>query len=177
MPVGIALIHAKEVAGEQGRLLAACAGAHFEDCALLIRGVLRQELHFQLPLELFDLRIERTKLLLGKAPHLGVGRRVVDELLQIRPFAHRLAQRVDGGNDRIELGEFAREAHIAFLVGAGRERALHRLPTGDELVEFIGWNGGHSLRREALERARELVGLAAPRVVGVEHLAGARRAE
>ena len=81
MPVGIALIHAEEIAGEQRRLLAAGAGAHFEDGALLVGGVLGQKLHFELPLELLDLGVERVKLLLGERRHLGVGGRVVDELL------------------------------------------------------------------------------------------------
>ncbi len=62
MPVGVALIHAEQIAGEQGRLFAAGAGAQFEDRALLVGGVLGQELNFQLTLELVDLWAQRLKL-------------------------------------------------------------------------------------------------------------------
>ena len=41
--VGIALVHAEEIAGEQRRLVAAGAGADFEDGALLVGGVLGQQ--------------------------------------------------------------------------------------------------------------------------------------
>src|SRR5215831_4687695 len=42
--IGVALIHAEQIAGEQRSLLAAGAGAHFEDRALLVGGVLGQQL-------------------------------------------------------------------------------------------------------------------------------------
>src|SRR5579864_2574122 len=42
-PRGITLIHAEEIAGEQRRLIAAGAGADFEDDALLVHRVLGDE--------------------------------------------------------------------------------------------------------------------------------------
>ena len=71
-------------AGEQRRLLAAGAGAHFEDGALLVGGILRQQLHLQLTLELLDLGIERSDLLLGESRHVGLRGRIVDQMLKIR---------------------------------------------------------------------------------------------
>ena len=146
MPVGIALIHAEQIAGEQRRFLAAGAGAEFEDGALLVGGVLRQELHFELPLELVDLRVERAKLRFRQRRHLGIGGGIVDQLLQVGALGDRLAQRIDGGDDRVELGEFAGQPHIAVLIGAPGKRALHGLPTGDELVELIGRDRRHGFR-------------------------------
>ena len=81
MPVGVALIHAEQIAGEQCRLLPAGAGAQFEDRALVVGFVLGEELHFQPLLQLLDLGIERFQLRLGKRGHLGIGGRVVDQLL------------------------------------------------------------------------------------------------
>ena len=45
MGVGVALIHAEQIGREQSRLLAAGPGAHLEDGALLVGGVLGQQLH------------------------------------------------------------------------------------------------------------------------------------
>ncbi len=105
--VGIALIHAEQIAREQGRLLPAGAGAQFEDRALLVRFVLGQELHFQPLLKLFDLGIERLQLRLRERRHFGVGGRIVDQMLQIVALMRGAPELGDGGNDRIELGEFA----------------------------------------------------------------------
>ena len=89
-----------------------------------------QKLHFELKLELGDLRLERAKLLLGERRHLRVGSRIVDELLQLVALAHRPAERGDGGDDGIELGELAREPHIALLIRARGERAFAPIANG-----------------------------------------------
>ena len=118
MLVGVALIHAEEIAGEERRLLAAGAGAHLEDRALLVGGILGQQLHLELVLELLDLLVEGTDLFFGERRHVLFRGRIVDQLLQALALAKSRAERVDGGDNRIELGELPREAHIAFLVGA-----------------------------------------------------------
>ena len=46
--LGVAAVHAEQVGGEQGGLVAAGAGAHLEDGALVVGGVLRQQMHAQL---------------------------------------------------------------------------------------------------------------------------------
>ncbi len=144
MPVGIALIHAEKIAGEQRRLLATGAGAQFEDGALLVGGVLGQKLHLQHPLKLLDPGPERAKLRFGERRHLGIRSRIVDQLLQVVALMCRAPELGDGGHDRVELGELAGEPHIALLIGARGKGALHRLPTGDELVELIGWDRRHA---------------------------------
>ncbi len=152
MPVGVALVHAEQVAGEQRRLLAAGAGAEFEDGVLLVGLVLRQELHFQLPLELLDLGTERFQLGFRERGHFPVGGGIVDQLLQIVALMRGAPELGDGGDDRVELGELARETHIALLIGAGGKGALHRLPTVDELVEFIGGNRRHAGLEDVVSR-------------------------
>ena len=92
LPVGVALIHAEEIARKQRRLLAAGAGAQFEDRVLLVGGILGQKLHFELPLELLDPGVKRLKLLRGERRHLGVRGRIVDELSQVPALACRTPQ-------------------------------------------------------------------------------------
>ena len=140
MGVGVALIHAEQIGGEQRGLLAAGPGAHLEDGALLVGGVLGQQLHLQLTLELLDLGIERSDLLLGERRHVGLRGRIVDQVLKTLTLAERRAERVDRRHDGIELGELAGEPHIGLLIGATGERALHRLPSGDKPIELLGWN-------------------------------------
>ena len=102
-----------------------------------------KKLHFELKLELDDLRLDRAGSSFGERHHFRVGSRIVNELLQLVALAHRPAERGYGGDDGIELGELAREPHIALLIRARGERALHRLPTGNELVELIGRDRRH----------------------------------
>ena len=87
MRVGVALIHAEQIGREQRSLLAAGPGAHLEDGALLVGGVLGQQLHLQLTLELLDLGIERSDLLLGERRHVGLRGRIVDQMLKTLTFA------------------------------------------------------------------------------------------
>ena len=43
LPLGVFDVHAKEIAGEQGRLVAARAGPHLENRVALVGGIFRQE--------------------------------------------------------------------------------------------------------------------------------------
>ena len=53
---GVALVHAEEVAGEERRLVAAGAGAHFEDGAAVVGRVARHEQHAKLVAQRLDAR-------------------------------------------------------------------------------------------------------------------------
>ncbi len=72
LALGIARIHAEEVAGEQRRFVAASAGADFENDALLVVGVARKQQFLQLDLEFGQARLDRGDLLVGELAHLGV---------------------------------------------------------------------------------------------------------
>ena len=143
MLIGIALIHAEEIAREERSLLAAGAGTHFQDRAFLVREILRQQLHLELAIELLDLLSENVELLLRKRRHRVVRGGIVDNLLQLIPLALGFAQRSDDGDDRIQLGELARQAHICFLVRTRRKRRLHAFPACDKLVELLSRNRAH----------------------------------
>ena len=80
---GIALVHAEQVAGEQRRLVAAGAGADFEDGVLLVGGVLGQQQDLDVLLQRLDALLELRQLGLGQRPHLGIGRLVGEHRLEI----------------------------------------------------------------------------------------------
>ena len=56
LPLGVAQVHAQQVAGEQRRLLAALAGLDLEDHVLVVVGVARHQQLLQLLLELRPVR-------------------------------------------------------------------------------------------------------------------------
>ena len=105
-------------AANKRRLVAAGAGADLEDGVLLVGGVLGQQLHLKLMLELVDLGIERSDLLLGESRHVGLRGRIVDQMLKTLTLAKRRAERGDRRHDGIELGELAGEPDIGLLIGA-----------------------------------------------------------
>ena len=95
--LGIAAVHAEQIGGEQGGLVAAGAGAHLEDGALLVGGVLGQQLQAQLLLKLAQLRgSSAASSSRAMCREFLVGRRVVDERRKIAPLGFGLAQRADG---------------------------------------------------------------------------------
>ncbi len=105
--VGIALVHAKKVAGEEGRFVAARAGAHLEDGALLVGRILRQQ---RKPDRLFQVRQlldGRRALLLGKGTHLGIGGGVRQHRVEIGEFAALGAIRPDRRHKLVGFGELA----------------------------------------------------------------------
>ena len=76
---GVALVHAEQIAGEQRRLVAAGAGADFENDVALVHRVLGKEREAQLLFERRAPRFELRPFRLGDGAHLGVGRRIVDQ--------------------------------------------------------------------------------------------------
>jgi hypothetical protein len=70
----VALVHAKQIAGEKRRLRAAGAGADFEDRALFVGGILRQQQDLDVLLQRLDPLLDLGQLQLGKLAHLAVDR-------------------------------------------------------------------------------------------------------
>ena len=77
MLLGVAAVHAEQVGGEQGRLVAAGAGAHLEDGALFVGCILGQEVHAQLLLQLRQTGIDLAELLLRQLPEVLCRRGIV----------------------------------------------------------------------------------------------------
>src|SRR6516162_11864219 len=90
-PRGIALIHAIEIAGEQRRLVAAGAGADFEDDALLVHRVLGGERKADVVLERVALGFEQWLLLARDRAHGGLGRGIRDDLVNIADLSGNAA--------------------------------------------------------------------------------------
>ena len=109
MRFGIALIHAEKIAGEQRRLVAAGAGADFEDGAFLVGRILRQQRDAQLLFERLEPQLGLAQLLFGEARHLGVGRGIVQHGLEAGDFRALRAVIADRRGDLFESGEFARQ--------------------------------------------------------------------
>ncbi len=103
----IALIHAEEIGGEKRRLLAAGAGAQFEDGIALVSRVLGQQHKPHAALELGNALVELGKLAGRQRPHLRIALgRQRGEILALRP---RAFQSFDGGDERREVAVFLRE--------------------------------------------------------------------
>ena len=90
LEVGVALVHAQEVAGEQRGLVAAGAGADLQDRVLVVGRVLGQQQQPHLPLQLRQPRLERPPLGLDQIAHLPVGAGIA------RPAAPARAARAYG---------------------------------------------------------------------------------
>ena len=141
--LGVAAVHAEEIGSEQRRLVAAGAGAHFENGAALVGGVLRQELDPQLLLQFLATRLERFQIGARHGDHLLVGGRVIDERREVFLLPLGAAQRLDGGDQRIECGELLRQLRIGSLIDAGVELGLDGVPAPDHLLELVFGNSGH----------------------------------
>ncbi len=109
MQLGVALVHAVEVAREQRRLLAAGAGADFEDRALVVGLVAGQEGELDRLLELRNALFEDRELVAGERAHLGVEPGIGEQLLEARDFGPGRAQRLDRARNPVQLGELLGE--------------------------------------------------------------------
>jgi hypothetical protein len=97
---GVALIHAEEIGGEQGGLVAACAGADFQDGVLLVGRILGQQHALHRMLEFGQALAQFRRLLLGNGLHVGIGRHrlgVLKLLLGLVPGVDRLDERTEIG--------------------------------------------------------------------------------
>ena len=144
MQVGVALIHAEQIAGEQRRLVAAGAGADFEDGALLVRGVLGQEELGHHIAQLGDPPVEALGLFAGDLAHLGIG----EQRLEVGAFAsRRRAARSIALIDRLDLGPLAAEPDQRVAVERGRELCVDQLHAGDQGVDLFSWQHGSIVAR------------------------------
>ena len=107
---GVALVHAEQVGGEQRRLLAAGAGADFEDGVLLVGRVLGQQHALHGLLELGQALLERRRPLPPPSPSCrdrpASASVSFSSLLGLAPFVDRLDQRPEvgillGGRDEL----------------------------------------------------------------------------
>ncbi len=68
----VAAVHAEQVAGEDRRLVAAGAGAHFDKAGAFVVRIFRQQQHLQLLLQPLALGARLLQLFLRHIAHLGI---------------------------------------------------------------------------------------------------------
>ena len=140
--LGIALVHAQQIAGEQRRLVAAGAGADFEHRRAIVGGVARQQLQRQRPLGLGHLRLQDRQLL---DRHLAdVGARIGEHLVEHLDLGAQPPQLPRRLGDRQDLGIVLGELHE----GVGREigrrhRRLQLLLARLDRRDPFGGDAGH----------------------------------
>ena len=143
--VGIAHIHAIEIGGEEGGLVAARARAHFKDGAAFIGGILGQQRDLELSLEVLEPVADSGKFVVGKRDHLFAGSAVARQDLQIGLIALSGAQCIDPLDHGIEVGKLFAELGKRRLVGAALiELRLDRLPALHQSVELLGRDRVHA---------------------------------
>ena len=136
LTLGKTRIHAEQVAGKQRRLVAAGAGADFQQHAALVVGVLRQQQLLQFDFEFGQSGLGGGDFLFGKIAHFRVG-------------AHRfglgqvvlgLTESVELRDHRVKFGAFARQlaklVHVASRA-RGRQHAVDFVETIDQQVQFL----------------------------------------
>ncbi len=134
------LVHAKQVAGEDRRLVAAGTGADFEKHVAGIVWIAGQQLAVDFLLETFAIGVHARQFLLGHFAHA----RVVDHFLRGGLVRARLAQGAHALHHRGDLGVFARQVAELVLLADDRgvgEQAFDFLETFDQALE-PGFQGG-----------------------------------
>ena len=72
LELSVAAVHAEEIGGKEGRLLATRAGADLKDGVLLVERIFGDEQHLELMLDLGKPRFEALDLLLGQSLDFGI---------------------------------------------------------------------------------------------------------
>ena len=169
LQVGIAQIHAQEIAGEERRLVAAGAGADLEDRRLLVRRVLGDERHADLGLEGLEAGDELAPLLLGERGHVGARRRprrasaltpASSSLGRPRQLAHQRrrpgrARRARATRRRRSRRRGPRRARPRRSRGGGRGRRACRSAAWEPYMRHaVESANSRSVSREAVRRCR-----------------------
>ena len=123
---GIALVHAVEIAGEQRGLVAAGAGADFEDDVALVHRVLGQEGEPDVLLQGFALALQQRALFARDVAHLRVGRGIGDHLVEVGELGDGVAIGFHLLDHRRDLGELAGELDIGLRRQLAGELRLER---------------------------------------------------
>src|SRR5205085_7160456 len=142
LPLGEALVHAQQVATEQGSLVAAGSGADFEHRRALVGRVAGEELQGEVALRQRELGRELMHLLRSHLPDLviGIGEHLLEHV-HLGPDAADLAR---GLGDRLDLGIILGEANELLGPEIGRRhRILKLIPPRLDGGDPVRRDGGH----------------------------------
>ncbi|OIQ81230.1 hypothetical protein GALL_370110 [mine drainage metagenome] len=144
LALGIAAVHAEQVAGEQGGLVAAGTGADFQEDAAFVVGIPGQQQLLQLQRRGFQLFTPKPDFLGHEIPHFGVmghffrvGNIGFDLLVGPVPF-----------DDRAEFGMFARQLAVVVHVGRGvlaGQQQIEFFQALAEVRQFLLYGGFHRI--------------------------------
>ena len=136
LQAAIALVHFQQIGGEQGGLVAAGAGADFDDGRGIVGGIFGQQLDFQVMVECLQPRPQVGALLLRHAAHVGIAGGIGDHRLGFRQLNLRGAIGLRRLDHRRQLGMLAAELDKGFARRAAtpsRPRGRRNGPAGGQV--------------------------------------------
>ena len=147
LPLGVFDVHAKQIAGEQRRLVSARAGPDLEDRAALVGGVLGQERNPDRLGHRFRFGLGGGELGFGHGAHVRVEVRLLQERLEVRALLFLGLEGLDRRDHRLELAELARQRRILRPGDALGEAGGDFLVAAQDEIEIVV--GGHGETQEA----------------------------
>ena len=136
LALGVARVHAEQVAGEDRGFVAAGAGADLEEDVAVVARVLRDEQPRELERLGLEPGVHVLQFLLGERAHLGVG--AARQLLRGGALRLEAAEGAEARRDRLEPrvlhGQVAEAGAAADHLGVG-EQPAHLLEALDGLLE------------------------------------------
>ena len=133
-------------------LVAAGAGADFEDDVALVHRVLGQQREADLLLERLRACPRARASRLRHVAHLGVGRGIGDQRFEVGDLGRDAAIGLDLLDHGAELGEFARQLDEGLRRQLARQLGLDRGMAGEQRVEFLFAAASMAYRRQAFGR-------------------------
>ncbi len=130
----IALVHAEEIAREKRRLVAAGAGAHFEDGGGVLVLVLGREEEGHGALSLRQGFGKGVQFGAGERGHLRIA--AFRHFLQIGAFGANLGERLHRLRHRLQLRILLAEPDDLGAVAGGGQARLHLTEAVEHLIEF-----------------------------------------
>ena len=146
---GVTGVHAEQVAGEQGRLVATGACADFQHGRGVLVGVTRGQQQGDAALHLGKGVLQNLQLIGGHLRHLGVS----GHGLEIGHLGPRPRQRHDGVGDGLHLRMLFRQTDDLLAVAGRAHARLHLVEAVEHLIEpGLGQSQGESAssKREAV---------------------------
>ncbi len=132
--LGITLVHAEQIAGEEGGLVAAGSGPDLQDRGGVLVPVARRQQQRHLVLEVGQAQHEVVELLAGQRRHLGIV--AAKHLLQARCLGAGAGQFLHGVSHGPQLGVLLGQSHDLGPIGRGAHARLHLVKTIEHRLQL-----------------------------------------